>query len=391
MNSVKIDAKECSKRREDARRASAEANLEGLLVCSRGGGGLDRYADVFYFSNYYSAFPYIPDQPNNWSGRAHPFLIVPANSDDQLIVDTPPDSETAFPRGQITCTELVVQAVIDGLGAVGMDRGRVGLVGADVLPAQWYWDLCAALPEVEWVDAQGLVNDIRKVKSATEIEKIRQAAVIGSRVVEAMMDSAGPGVRHGEVVAAGMDVLLPAGGQLYNCFMASGCGGKNAKEVGSSFPTWSAEEPIASGDWLTLGVSGVLEGYVFDLARSRPIGSPTKRQVEVFEAAIEVVEAAIDVIRPGVRAQDIAEAGLSRQRDLGFEVSGSFSGLGHGLGVGWDNPWLTLESSERVQAGMVLCIERTIEASGCSGDFEETVLVTENGTEKLTDARIRYW
>lgn len=40
---------------------------------------------------------------------------------------------------------------------------------------------------------------------------------------------------------------------------------------------------------------------------------------------------------------------------------------------------------------MVLCLERTVKADGYLGDFEETVVVTDRGAEKITDARIRYW
>ena len=40
---------------------------------------------------------------------------------------------------------------------------------------------------------------------------------------------------------------------------------------------------------------------------------------------------------------------------------------------------------------MVLCVERTVERHGYVGDFEETVLVTETGTELLSNARIRRW
>ena len=40
---------------------------------------------------------------------------------------------------------------------------------------------------------------------------------------------------------------------------------------------------------------------------------------------------------------------------------------------------------------MVLCVERGVKRDGFSGDFEETVLVTESGPELLTSARIRRW
>jgi hypothetical protein len=40
---------------------------------------------------------------------------------------------------------------------------------------------------------------------------------------------------------------------------------------------------------------------------------------------------------------------------------------------------------------MVLCIERGVRQDGFFGDFEETVIVTGAGPEKITDAQVRYW
>jgi Xaa-Pro aminopeptidase len=40
---------------------------------------------------------------------------------------------------------------------------------------------------------------------------------------------------------------------------------------------------------------------------------------------------------------------------------------------------------------MVLCVERSVRHNGYYGDFEETVLVTDTGTELLTDAVVRRW
>jgi hypothetical protein len=40
---------------------------------------------------------------------------------------------------------------------------------------------------------------------------------------------------------------------------------------------------------------------------------------------------------------------------------------------------------------MVLNFERTVLLDGFCGDFEETVLLTESGVERLTDAQIRLW
>ncbi len=161
--------------------------------------------------------------------------------------------------------------------------------------------------------------------------------------------------------------------------------------VRRNFPTWGSGERLAEGQWFRIGLSGVVDGYYFDLSRSKAVGPPTNRQVELFEAAIEIVAAAIAEIRPGATADAVAAVGLAKQAALGYPNDGVFSGLGHGVGLGWDAPWLAPGDRTVIEPGMVLCIERTIRKDGYLGDFEETVVVTAAGCEKITDARIRYW
>jgi Xaa-Pro aminopeptidase len=206
-----------------------------------------------------------------------------------------------------------------------------------------------------------------------------------------MMNAAVAGATHGGIVAAGMAVLVPSGGILYNSFMASGRGGQEATIVRSNFPTWGAKEPLAEGDWLRLGISGVVEGYMFDLSRSRAIGSATASQIAAFEAAIAVVEAGIAAIQPGATGGQVATAGLKKQEEMGFAWKGVFSGLGHGIGLGWDTPWLVPDDTTELRPGMVLCIEKTLMKDGDLGDFEETVVVTDQGPQRLTNAQARYW
>jgi Xaa-Pro aminopeptidase len=127
------------------------------------------------------------------------------------------------------------------------------------------------------------------------------------------------------------------------------------------------------------------------MARSTPIGEPVDEQIPAFEAAIACVQAGVAAIRPGVTAEAIAEAGKARLEELGFTLGGSFSGLGHGIGLGWDKPWLMPGDTTPVAPGMVLCVERGVRRNGFYGDFEETVLVTDSGSELLTSARVRRW
>jgi Xaa-Pro aminopeptidase len=386
-----IGAEEFTVRRAAATAAGRAKGYDGLLVCSRGGGTVDRFADLLYLANYYTPFPYIPDLNRDWTGRGHGFLVLPARGDARLVADVPYLTEVALAPESIVKADDVMAAVVEALKSSGLARARVAVAGDDVLTWKMWRTLSEALPDIAWVPDDDILGDLRAVKSPGEIAILRDSARLGSRTIEAMLAAAVPGVTHADVVAAGQDVLVRAGGILYNSFMASGTGGNAPTVVRHNFPTWAAPEPLQEGQWLRLGISGVYRGYYFDVSRSKAIGHVTAEQAHAFEAAIACIQAGIAAMRPGVAAGEVARAGLKKQEELGFPLDGVFSGLGHGIGLGWDRPWLVPNEAMPLRANMVLNLERTLSRGGYLGDFEETLLLTEDGPELLTDARIRSW
>jgi len=389
---LNLETEEFESRRERARTVAAERGLDGLVVCGRGGGSVDRYANVFYLSNFYSSFPYIPDEPGQWQGRAHSYVLLPVTGEPVLIADLPNIDDARLPREHIVITDDVTGAVVEAIERQGLAEAKLGLVGEDTVPLSHFRAFQTRLPRVRWENAGDVLRDLRAHKSGAEIQRLRHAAEVGSRVIEAMMDAAEPGVLHGAVVAAGMQPLMAAGGVLYNAFMASGTGGEHPSVVRNAFPTWGASERLASGQWFRMGLSGVVGGYYFDLSRSKPIGGlSSNAQADAFEAAIDVVQAGIDAACLGTPAGDIASAAIARQQRLGYPIQGVFSGLGHGIGLGWDSPWLVPGEEMILERDMVINVERTLSRDGYLGDFEESILITENGPELLTNARVRYW
>ena len=391
MPTTIIPAAEFAERRAKATRAARERGFAGLLVCSRGGGTTDRYGDVMYLTNFYTAFPYIPDRAPDWTARAHAFVLLPVDGLEALVADMGVEPDWHVPIDDIVVAADMIEALCRELKARGMDEGEVGIVGADVLSWSAHRALQRELPGVTWTDASDILEQLRLVKSAGEVELLRRSSEIGSRATDAMMEAARPGATHGEVMLAGLGVLVPAGGMLYNSFMSSGRGGANAAAVGSAFPTYAAEEPLSDGQWFHVGLSGVVGGYYFDHARSVSVGEPTAEQIAVYEAPIAAVQAGIAAIGPGATAADVANAGRRALEERGYQLEGRFQGFGHGIGLGWDSPWLIPDDHTPLEPGMVLCVERSLRHNGYYGDFEETVLVTEDGAELLTDAVIRRW
>jgi len=386
-----IPMSEYAARQARARTAAAAAGYDALLVVSRGGGSVDRYANVLYLANFYSSFPFIPDRRPDWSARGHPMLLLPVSGAATLVVDMPV-REAEIPVENVVKADDVVPAVVQVLKSAGLDGKKVAVAGADALPWAVFRQIEQALPGIRFAPADELLDRLRAVKSPAEIAILRRASAIGSDAIEAMMEFAEAGRTHGEVMGVGLAALAREGAIMYNNFMSSGRGGNNPVMIATDFPTFASKEPLEDGQWFQIGLSGVYQGYYFDHSRSKAIGDrPTAPQIEAFEASIAAVEGGIAAIRPGATAGDVARAGFKRLTDLGFSAESDFSGLGHGIGLGWDAPWLVADEPWVLEPGMVLCVERSVEKHGHVGDFEETVLVTATGAEKISRARIRRW
>ena len=389
--SSSITASEFEQRRQRAGAVARAEGLDGLVVCSRGGGTLDRFADVFWLTGFYTQFPYIPDVAGNWSGRAHAVALVKPSGETRLIVDVPTWVNVALPDERITFADFVTEAAVKAIADEFGSSARLGLVGADTMPASMYRAMTAAQPGIELVDVQGAYNGLKAIKSPGEIELLRRASELGSRSIDSMMAAAKAGMNHGEALSAAMNVLLPARAILYNAFIRSGTGGPEPRFVRSALPTWGSSETLEDGEFLCAGLSGVLDGYYFDLARCRPVGRVSNAMIDCFESTIAVVEAGIAAAQPGVTGEQVMQAGAAKQAELGFPKSGNFQGFGHGIGLGWDDPWLAPGVTKQLEPGMVICVEKWLMRDGYAGDYEDTILIKPDGNEKITDAQMRWW
>ncbi|MBS1882534.1 MAG: aminopeptidase P family protein [Actinobacteria bacterium] len=382
----------------------ADRDLDGLLVVSRGQSSIDSYADVFYLSNHVGNWGFTPDVDGYWTGRSFSALALAPGSDPRLIVDLPDYRTDLVQVEDVRFETDFPGALAAALRDLGLAGGRVGIVGLNVITAKVFAQLVEQAGSTEFVDCDDLIEAMRVVKSPFELERMRAAAEVGDRVVQAVLEAAlSPGTTEAQAVAAGVAVGAELGVAFYDTPVASGPY-SNYFSHGHR-PSWTSRE-LCTGDLFHLDAYGAVDGYLFDFGRSCVVGgSPDPDQLALLEGGITAVTKGMAAVRPGVEvravfeavhgslvadglapAADTAEMGTASALSFGFPIHG------HSLGLGWEAPWISATDSTELVPGMCLAVECMpgVEAVG-STFFEQQLVITDDGAEQISGAPDRYW
>ncbi|CAN5755741.1 Xaa-Pro peptidase family protein [soil metagenome] len=247
--------------------------------------------------------------------------------------------------------------------------------------------LRAGLPEADFRDASGLVEQLRVVKSEQEIEYIRQAARVCEAGMRQAIEIAEAGRTENDLAVALYTGSIEAGGEYMSLppFVASGA------RSALAHATWSGRR-FEPGDAVFLEHCGTVHRYSASLIRMVSIGPPSDKLRRMDEAARRGLQAAIDTIGPGVPAAQVDRACRHAIEAAGFgEIFRHRTG--YSIGVSFPPDWgeghiLSLKESEQrpLEPGMTfhlvpILMEHGFAGVGCS----QTVLVTGAGCEVITD------
>lgn len=360
-------------------RALAEAqrrDCDALLVLGRGGGPFERHGDVQYLTGHYPLFPTIPDQPGHWRLRGHAAAIVTAER-TTLVTDDEVDA-SAVVADDVRATPDVLRGIADA----GLGTGRVALVGGELLGP----GATAALTDLlgaTLTPVPDLLTPQRLIKSAAEQELLRAASAVGAAAIGAAIDAARDGASEQDAAAEALATAARAGASVANVF--TGLYGPQRPPRRRHFPAYADDAAPAPGDVFAIDMSGALDGYLFDFARTAVVGEDRHGAEALIAQAREIVEATVATLRPGATAASAAQAGAAAMAERGHALEGSeFPALGHGLGLGFEDPWLTLDNDTPLQAGMCIAVERMLFDGPLAATFEHNAIVTDGAPEVLT-------
>jgi len=252
------------------------------------------------------------------------------------------------------------------------------------------WDAAArAWPAATLVPADGLLSDLRTLKTPGEISVVAAACDIAGHAFAQAGAILRPGLRESEAAASlrtALDTAVVGEHDRAAGFVFC-MSGANAAEAYRAYARSSAK-PLARGDLVLVHCNSHLNGYWTDITRTYCLGAPDGRQRTMYEAVFAARQAALGVIRPGVTARSVDHAARATLGDRGFGDAFKH-GLGHGVGFAaidhTAHPRLAPTSKDVLEHGMVCNIEPAIYLEGYGGIRHcDVVAVTESGAEVLT-------
>ena len=239
---------------------------------------------------------------------------------------------------------------------------------------------------VQWIDADLLVNWCRVVKSDAEIEVMRQAARLVEGAMSVAYENIAPGVRQcdlmAKIVAAQVGGNEQFGGDLTALSPLILAG----EAASTAHPMWT-DEKFADGQTVALELGGTRKRYNAGLARTVQLGDGPAAVFATAEAVEEGLDAVLASIAPDVVAGDVHAAWQSVLDKHGLVKE---SRIGYSIGVGYSPDWgehtVSLRAAEDtvLQKNMTLHVMLGMWMDGWGMEISETVVVTDAGAECLT-------
>ncbi|MGL4769015.1 MAG: M24 family metallopeptidase [Mycoplasmoidaceae bacterium] len=224
-------------------------------------------------------------------------------------------------------------------------------------------------------------QELRILKTPFELEKLTKAAKIATEAMEWLKTNIKPGMTELEVAAMSTHKMLMLGAEKisFDPIIASGING--------GFPHHNpTNKKIEDGEFVTIDMGCIYEGYCSDLTRTFPIGKPKSIQMQkIYDIVLNANLVGIDSVKSGLTGKEIDKLTRDVINKAGY---GEYfiHNTGHGVGIDiHELPNVSQNYDKVINEGSVITIEPGIYIPGVGGvRIEDDVYVTKDGHIVLT-------
>lgn len=336
-------------RRAAARQRLAERDVDGLLVTT--------LVNVAYLSGFTGS---------------HGALLLPAAGTPVLLTDGRYRDQAAAETSGVDVVvvrDLLARAVTAMPGRWAVETHTLSV------------DAHARLGAVETVSAERLVEELRTVKDAVEIDALRRACALSVAALEQLWEGPLLGRTEREVARALENRMLDLGAEAIG-FPTIVAAGENAA-IPHHQPT---DRTLRAGDLLKTDFGARVDGYHADCTRTVALGRADGFAREIHAVVRQAQAAGVTALVAGTPIADVDAVPRAVLDEAGW-LEYFTTGLGHGVGRQiHEDPFLGPGARSRLDDRAVVTMEPGIYVAGRGGvRIEDTVVVTTGAPECLTE------
>ena len=271
----------------------------------------------------------------------------------------------------------LLKRVADGLPTAAL---RLGFDDADLSVKQHAQLAELVGEELRLVAAGGILEALRAVKDADEIDAIRAAARLADAAFEEVVGGGIVGRTEREV-ALDLEIAMRRRGAQAASFAPIVA----AAEHGALPHAEPQDVPIPAGTLVVIDWGAQLAGYASDCTRTVATGVLDPRDRAVYDLVLRAQEAALEAVRPGPTGREVDAIARAIIDEAGHAEHFGH-GLGHGVGLEvHEGPRLSKLGNDPLAAGNVVTVEPGVYVPGAVGvRIEDLVAVTADGHELLS-------
>ena len=200
------------------------------------------------------------------------------------------------------CNRYFGRGIVERLRELKVDKGRIGIAGLynisrapeGVMPYGTMRAIEEAFPHAIFVDATDLMERARYIKSQEEIEALTKAVELVEKAIDAMAQTARPGVPECEVYAAMVHAMVKDGGELPTMLQWSAGPEPHGNNI---MPTL---RPLERGDIVMNEIEARWAGYVGQGVQPMFIGRVDREWHDIFATCQEILQATYEIFKPGL-------------------------------------------------------------------------------------------